>query len=220
MTRSSTTPGPRSKRPSSTPCTLSALHPRTQNASIPPPPLPQRRPPRTKAKTRERGRWGGGPTAPDAARALRDRARSAQGRYHAARALPPPRAWHHWCTCRTLRAVLTRAFFLPTCACATGAPQWTALLLAGDTPTPTPPAASRKNNGAGAGAGARRGAAKGKKKESARFELAGAVQRLTSPHSTVIPHSHLYYPRLGPRPRLCPQLRTLPLLPLRTKPPF
>lgn len=90
---------------------------------------------------------------------------------------------------RCARAVLTRAFLLPTRARATGAPQWTALLLAGDAQTPTPPAASRKNNGAGAGEG--RGAAKGKEKRSARFELAcsvpeaGAVPRLTPHHRTL-----------------------------------
>src|SRR6266702_4283476 len=89
---------------------------------------------------------------------------------------------------RGARAVLTRAFLLPTRSRATGAPQWTALLIAGDTPTPTPSAASRKNNGAGAGAG--RGAGKRKEKGSARFELtcsvpeAGAVPRLTHHHST------------------------------------
>ncbi|KAH9177259.1 hypothetical protein EDB89DRAFT_1844864 [Lactarius sanguifluus] len=53
---------------------------------------------------------------------------------------------------RCARAALTRGFLLPTRARATGAPQWTALLLAGDTPMPAPSAASRKNNGAGAGA--------------------------------------------------------------------
>ncbi|KAH9027519.1 hypothetical protein EDB83DRAFT_2230224 [Lactarius deliciosus] len=52
---------------------------------------------------------------------------------------------------RCPRAALTRAFLLPTRSRATGAPQWTALLLAGDTPTAAPSAASRKNNGAGAG---------------------------------------------------------------------
>ncbi|KAH9039656.1 hypothetical protein EDB85DRAFT_265993 [Lactarius pseudohatsudake] len=83
---------------------------------------------------------------------------------------------------RCARAALTRAFLLPTRARATGAPQWTALLLAGDTPTPAPSAASRKNNGAGA--------AKGKEKVSARFELAcsvseaGKVPHLTSHRST------------------------------------
>ncbi|KAI9459942.1 hypothetical protein BJY52DRAFT_1186245 [Lactarius psammicola] len=82
---------------------------------------------------------------------------------------------------RCARTVLTRAFLLPTRARATGAPQWTALLLAGDTPTPPPSAASRKKNGAGT--------AKGKEKVSARFELAcsvseaGAVPRLTTHHS-------------------------------------
>ncbi|KAH9003809.1 hypothetical protein EDB86DRAFT_3241102 [Lactarius hatsudake] len=84
---------------------------------------------------------------------------------------------------RCARAALTRAFLLPTRSRATGAPQWTALLLAGDTPTPAPSAASRKNNGAGAGAG--KGAAKGKEK----------------------------YPRLRPLPRLCfplPPPRTKP----------
>ena len=78
---------------------------------------------------------------------------------------------------RSARAVLTRAFLLPTRARSSGAQQWTALLLAGDTPTPTP-TASRKNNGA-------MGAGKGKEKVNARFELAcsvpeaGAVPRFT-----------------------------------------
>ena len=93
---------------------------------------------------------------------------------------------------RSARAVLTRAFLLPTRARTTGAPQWTALLLAGDTPTPTPPAASRKNNGAGAGS-------KGKEKANARFELAcsvpeaGAVPRLTlhsAPSSSLSQNTH------------------------------
>ncbi|KAF8262465.1 hypothetical protein EI94DRAFT_1743573 [Lactarius quietus] len=81
---------------------------------------------------------------------------------------------------RSARVVLTRAFLLPTRSRATGAPQWTALLLAGDTPTPTL-AAPRKNNGAAAGVGV----GKGKEKGNARFELAclvpeaGAVPRLT-----------------------------------------
>ncbi|KAI9435497.1 hypothetical protein H4582DRAFT_1969913 [Lactarius indigo] len=75
---------------------------------------------------------------------------------------------------RCVRAALTRAFLLPTRARATGAPQWTALLLAGDTPAPTPSATSRKNNGADAGAG-KSAAAKGKEKVSARFELACSV---------------------------------------------
>ena len=94
---------------------------------------------------------------------------------------------------RCARAVLTRTFLLPTRARTTGAPQWTAILLAGD--MPTPPVVSRKNNGAGAGAGAGRGAAKGKEKGSARFELAcsvleaGAVPRLTLHHSTSTPSS-------------------------------
>ena len=90
---------------------------------------------------------------------------------------------------RCARAVLTRAFLLPTRSRATGAPQWTAILLAGDTPMPVPSAASRKNNGASGGAG--KGAAKGKEKAaSARFELAcsipeaGAVPRFTPHHST------------------------------------
>lgn len=78
---------------------------------------------------------------------------------------------------RSARAVLTRAFLLPTRARSSGAPQWTALLIAGDTPTPAP-TASRKNNSAGSGA-------KGKEKGVPRFELAcsvpeaGAVPRLT-----------------------------------------
>ncbi|KAH9056840.1 hypothetical protein EDB87DRAFT_1566023 [Lactarius vividus] len=94
---------------------------------------------------------------------------------------------------RCARAALTRAFLLPTRARATGAPQWTALLLAGDAPTPTPSVASRKNSGAGAGAG--KGVAKGKEKVSARFELAcsvpeaGKVPHLTPHHTSATPSS-------------------------------
>jgi hypothetical protein len=92
---------------------------------------------------------------------------------------------------RSAHEALTRAFLLPTRARSSGAPQWTALLLAGDTPTPTP-TTSRKNNGAGPGA-------KGKEKGIARFELAcsvpeaGAVPRLTihsAPSSSSPTNSH------------------------------
>ena len=68
------------------------------------------------------------------------------------------------------------------------------------------------------GSGKRRGERKEEGKRAIRVGRRGPAPH--SHHSTVIPHSHLYYPRLGPRPRLCPQIRTLPLLPLRTKPPF
>ncbi|KAF8262468.1 hypothetical protein EI94DRAFT_1743586 [Lactarius quietus] len=94
---------------------------------------------------------------------------------------------------RCPRAVLTRVFLLPTRSRATGAPQWTALLLAGDTPTPTP-TASRKSNDAAAGVGA----GEGKEKWNAQFELAfsvletGAVPRLTlhsAPSSSLLPNT-------------------------------
>jgi hypothetical protein len=88
---------------------------------------------------------------------------------------------------RSARTVLTRAFLLPTRARSSGAPQWTALLLAGDTPTPTP-AASRKNNGAGTGA-------KGKEKGIARFELACSV-----PEAGAVPHLTLHSAPLSSLP--------------------
>jgi hypothetical protein len=101
---------------------------------------------------------------------------------------------------RSAREALTRAFLLPTRARSSGAPQWTALLLAGDTPTPTP-TASRKNNGAGPGA-------KGKEKGIARFELAcsvpeaGAVPRLTihSAPSSSLAHKHARSHSVHPAP--------------------
>ena len=66
--------------------------------------------------------------------------------------------------------------------CPTGALQWTAILLAGN--TPTPPATSRQNS---------TGMGKGKEKDSAHFKLAcsvlkaGAVLRLTHHHSMSMP---------------------------------
>ncbi len=112
---------------------------------------------------------------------------------------------------------LTRAFLLPTRACATGVLQWTELFLAGDTPTPTLPAVSRNNNnnnGAGAGAGAGRGVAKGKK-GSARFErsLGSRGRRGPAHHSSPL-HIHIHVCTLFFVP---PPLRALSLPLPRTK---
>ncbi|KAF8262568.1 hypothetical protein EI94DRAFT_1808561 [Lactarius quietus] len=79
-------------------------------------------------------------------------------------------------------AVPTCSFLLPTHSHATGPPQWTALLLAGDTPTPTP-TAPRKNNSATTGVGV----GKGKEKGNTQFELACLV-----PEAGVVPHLTLH----------------------------
>ena len=102
--RPSATPGPRSKRPYRTLCTLSALPARAQTASVLSPPFPHQRPPQTKKPKYEEEEDGEEDPPHLTPRSLRDRARSAQGRHHAASALPLPRACDHWCTRRTLCA--------------------------------------------------------------------------------------------------------------------
>ncbi|KAH9020658.1 hypothetical protein EDB84DRAFT_1581066 [Lactarius hengduanensis] len=155
-----------------------------QIQAAPPPPLPHKRPPRTKSPN-TRKREDGEEDPPHLT--LHALSATAPVRHKVditlhARSLRLAHATTGALVARCARAALTRAFLLPTRARATGAPQWTALLLAGDTPTPAPSAASRKNNGAGA--------AKGKEKVSARFELAcsvpeaGKVPHLTSHRST------------------------------------
>ncbi|KAI0255662.1 hypothetical protein BJV78DRAFT_691984 [Lactifluus subvellereus] len=96
---------------------------------------------------------------------------------------------------RCARTAFTRAFLLPTRARASGALQWTALLLAGD--KPAPPAA----RGGGKGAKSRAGGANANAAGGARFELACSVPEAGAPpRMTVHPSTSTSTPASSSRP--------------------